>query len=426
MGKSRLIALVDCNSFYASCERVFRPDLINRPIAVLSNNDGCVVAMSAELKKLGIGRGIPWFQVKNFCEKNNVAVFSSNYALYQDLSNRIFSILQKESPGSIEQYSIDEAFVHWNEALADPASAADSIIKKIKQQTGVPVSIGMARSRTLSKLANHRAKKGGETQQRGFFHLTKQKEDSFLQETDVSEIWGIGRQKSKFLKSHGILNAFQLRECDDSWIAKKLSIVTLRTVKELRGEDAVLDEDLNAPRKGIISSRSFSRPITCQSELFEAIALYCARAVEKLTSQGSLAGEVWVSIGGNRFAEHFYSSSTTRQFSSPTDYLPDITAAAREAFLSIYRDGERYVKAGVGLFHLSEASLRQGELFGSANEVRDELQPEIDQINKRFKQFSPSTVLRPLSCGIDAGWQMKRNMLSPRYTTCWDELAVVK
>ena len=408
---------MDCNSFYASCERVFRPDLKNRPIAVLSNNDGCIVAMSSELKKMGVQRGEPYFKVKAKLKREGVVVFSSNYTLYQDLSNRVFSILKEYAPIGVEIYSIDEAFFFFDETKVDSGKLANEIIFQIKKQTGIPVSIGIATTKTLAKIANSKAKNSSTSC--FIFPDDKIGREKFLETVLVSKIWGIGRSSAKFLNNYAILNAKQFIECDDLWVKEKLTIRALRTVRELRGDCAVLSEDIISIRKGFFSSKSFSRALSCYKDMQHAVSLYATKAVEKMQKQGSICSEVYVMLSTNRFKSDYYNASTIRRFSSPTNYLPDIIKSAHNALYEIYRDEKYYVKVGVGLSKLTKPEDRESFLFDKDDfNKQSNLQYNVDKLNNRFGQGA----LFVLSANPQSDWSMKRNYLSPRYITRWAEL----
>ena len=276
-----LFALADCNNFYASCERVFNPKLAGRPAIVLSNNDGCVVARSNEAKALGIAMGVPAFQIRHLIRKHDVQVFSSNYALYGDLSQRVMETLQQFSP-EVEVYSIDEAFLNLsgftNINLTDYGRR---IRATVKQWTGIPVSVGIAETKTLAKIANHVAKRTEGTD--GVFDFTAWPDrDSVLARVLVEEVWGIGPNYARLLTQHGITTALGLRDADDHWIQKQMGVVGLRTVHELRGISCLPLEQCPPPKQGITCSRSFGRPVTTLAEMREAVAAYTARAAEKL------------------------------------------------------------------------------------------------------------------------------------------------
>jgi DNA polymerase V len=410
-------ALVDCNSFYASCEKVFRPDLKRKPVLVLSNNDGCVVAMSGEAKSLGIPRGIPLFKVEQYIRKYDIEVFSSNYALYFDLSTRIMNILATFSR-EMEIYSVDEAFlVLEGENQND---YAELIRRTVMTWTGVPVSVGIGPTKTLAKAASRRAKNSPH----GYFDCTQTDRNEFLSALEVGDIWGIGRQYKTFLNSKGIHNALKLTEQSDSWVKKNLTMVGLRTKWELEGRPSIDMETVPPSKKGILSSKSFSYPVTEFIDLREAAADYCTTASEKLRKQNSVCRYVNISLSTNYFRkdEKQYSNAATIELTVPSSYTPDIISAAQNGLERIYRKGFKYKKITIYLTGIEEEKRGQLDLFVKEDPRKYEIMKSVDRINKRYGR----NTVNCMSKRETSGWQMKREKLSPLYTTRWKDLPVVK
>ncbi len=413
-----MVGLVDCNSFYASCERIFRPDIGSRPVVVLSNNDGCIIAMDRKAKESGIKRGTPYFQVKADLAAAQAAVFSSNYALYQDISNRIMEILNRHVK-SIETYSIDEAFLFLNDNRIPLEELGRLIREDVSLSTGVPVSIGFGRTKTLAKIANRLAKNRPDTG--GIYHLREEEETQVLASVNVLDIWGVGRRKTAFLLRHGIRTALQLREAPDYWVRKHLTTTSLNTVWELRGRPSIQEELKTPSKQMILSSLSFSRPVRDAETLEEAVSRYAATAVRKLTAQRSEAAGVTVFIHTHRYKEPFFSGSREIVFERPTAYLPDIIRCAIGGLRSVYRPGYDYIKAGVCLFGIDTAERYQYNLF---SEERDEKRRMTEAVREISGRFGPQAICSGMS-GLSGDWVMQRRMLSPCYTTRWSDLPVV-
>jgi DNA polymerase V len=411
-----MIALVDCNNFYVSCERVFNPKLEGRSVVVLSNNDACVVARSNEVKALGVKMGTPLFQMRPLIQKHQIQVFSSNYALYGDLSRRVMETLGLFTP-DLEVYSIDEAFLCLVGQSYETVS--QNIRQIIRQWTGIPVSVGVASTKTLAKVANHQAK-----QQEGVCVL--QDPAPVLAELPVSEVWGIGRRLTQHLEVHGITTALHLREADLALIRQLLGIVGVRTVLELRGVSCLPLELCPQPRKSCCVSRGFGRHVESLAELKEAVATYGARAAAKLRRDGRVAQTLQVFITTNRFRpqEPQYANSETLLLPYPTNDTPTIVQMALRVTEHLYRPGYRYHKAGVMLLDLSPMAISQGNLF--VDEARREragrLMAAIDSLNQ---QFGVGTV-RWAAEGLQQNWEMRSEMRSPRFTTRWNELVLAE
>ena len=416
------IALIDCNSFYASCERVFNPKLLGKPIVVLSNNDGCIITRSTEAKALGIKMGEPYFKVKNVIKKNNVKVFSSNYALYGDMSQRVMEILLGFSP-DVEIYSIDEAFLSLKGFKNyELLTYCKHIRKTIKQWAGIPVSIGVGSTKTLSKIANHLAKKNNAYE--GVCILKKkEKINEALQETEIEDVWGIGRSLSKFLKKYNVCNAKQFALLDRGWVRKNMGVVGERIQLELNGVSCLGIELLPSPQKSCCVSRSFSRPVEKIEELKESIAHYASRVAEKIREEDLIAQSMSVFVLTNHFnkKEKQYSNSIKLQLDYPTSDSKLIVKRAVEGIKRIYKNGYRYKKAGIILYELHNSSSVRG-LLDYDRPRTDSLMKSLDEINYRYG----SSTLRLAAEGIRKDWQMRRKKVSPYYTTSFDQLMIVK
>ena len=421
----KCFALVDCNNFYASCEKLFRPDLKHRPVVVLSNNDGCVVARSKEVKQLGIKMGVPFFKLREEIERYGIVAFSSNYALYADLSNRVMTTLEELAP-NIEIYSIDEAFLDLT-GVGHSCSLyqfGQQVRETIAQWVGISVGVGIAPTKTLAKLANYAAKKYPATH--GVVDLTeKTRQRSLMAITPVEEIWGIGRQLSSQLNSIGIDTALKLAEVEPAWIKKQFNVVLERTVRELNGQSCLALSDVEPLKKQIISSRSFSERITKKQDMCEAIASYAARATEKLRQQKQYARSLTIFIRTNPFSptEPYYSNSATFKFETPTDDTRDMLDKTHVLLDMIWKEGYRYMKGGIMLNDFYDSGAFQPDLFAIHSTKRHSkaLMQILDEINHSGKGkvwFAGE--------GITQKWSMKREYLSPAYTTQWDDLPHVK
>jgi DNA polymerase V len=439
-----VFGLIDADSFYVSCERAFQPALEGKPVVVLSNNDGNIVARSRESKALGITMGMPFFKAKPIIEKHNVTWFSSNYTLYGDVSRRVFDTIDRFVP-SLEHYSIDEAFVHFDgdHRVAD----AHEIKRTVRKWTGIPVSIGIGPTKVLAKVASHIAKKHPEYG--GVVDLSGDDKDDYLKDFDVADLWGIGPQYAKFLKSDGeendqqpdlwqasglepvlrkqkIETALELKRCSDSWVRKHLTIKGLRLVWELRGISCLPLEVFEKPRKGLCCSRSFGRPVVTIDDLSEAVAMHCARGGEKLRRQRLAASHLTVFISTSRFRQNpdeIYSAAASWQLPYPTSYTPVIVAAAQALLNCIYKSGFVYHKAGVFLTDIvADLERQQSLLLRIDDERRVSLMEAVDQINRKHGRYS----VRPLSMGLQRGWEIRREHLSGRYTTRLEEILKVK
>ncbi len=420
-------ALVDCNNFYASCERVFNPRLQGRPIVVLSNNDGCIVARSNEAKALGIGMGKPFFQCRDVIGKHRVHVFSSNYALYGSMSERVMATLAQFTP-EMEIYSFDESFLYLSgcdhlSEYNDLTEYARTIRTTVMRWTGIPVSIGVARTKTLAKIANRLAKKSAGA--KGVFNLIDSPYiDQVLEQVRVFDIWGIGKQNGKKLREKGVLNAKQLRDIDDNLIRKQMGVVGLRLVYELRGISCLSLETRPPPRKGIISSRSFGRKIESLEELKEAVTAYVTNAAAKLREQNLAARLLTVFLTTNPYSKSDgqYSNSIVVRLPAATNNTAELIHRAMRGVERIYKKSFRYKKAGVMLDELIPADQIQGTLFDYSNVERDKkLMETFDEVNTTMG----SGTLKYATQGSTQPWSGRCKNRSPRYTTSWKELVNV-
>ncbi len=421
--KARIFALVDCNCFYVSCERVFNPALEKKPVIVLSNNDGCAVSLSREAKALGITVGTPFFQIADIVKKHKIKVFSSNYALYGDMSRRVMETLSEFSP-DMEIYSIDESFLAFEGLNLDLEQYGRVIKNRVKRHTGIPVSVGIGPTKTLAKLANHLAKK--DARYDGVLDLCgRQDIDGFLERVKVEDVWGIGRRYTRKLNMRGIETALQLKNLADDWVRKNLGgIVGLRLVEELRGHSCLALEQVSPPKQQIMCGRVFGRPVETREELEEAVSTYVTRASERLRGQRSHASVVSVFIATNRYKknEPQYGNFATYRLPIQTSYTPEIIDCALKLLRIIFRQDFRYKRVGIMLSGLVPENEVQANLFlPKPSDKRDKLMKAVDHINGQWYR----SMIYTASCGIKQGWKMRRELLSNRYTTSWDELLTI-
>lgn len=441
-----LFALVDCNNFYASCERLFRPDLARRPIVVLSNNDGCIVSRSAEAKALGIPMGEPEFKARAFLKKHHVAVFSSNYALYGDISQRVMNTLESLVP-RVEQYSIDEAFLRLDSTLvANAADMAACLRQRVWQWTGIQVSVGIAPTRTLAKIASSLAKKSSGICCMGF---DIQEQERLLQDFPVEAVWGIGRKQAAKCRARALTTALHLKEADDLWLKQHLTISGLQTALELRGIACLGMSNSPPPRKTLVSSRSFGSKVKDRASLEEALSTFAARAGERLRRAGLVAAGMTVHIRTSRHVEVGYLDKCTQiLFTSPTADTLQLIKAVQNGLDSLYSPGYEYAKAGVMLFGLEALDHIQGNLLSftldtnteveqnkrttNGEKPRRALHAALDAINYRYGKQTlvygaeGATKNAALVEGKQAPWHMRQQYRSPRATTNWDELPQAK
>lgn len=417
MSASPIIALVDCNNFYVSCERVFAPRLEHKPVIVLSNNDGCVVSRSNEAKALGIGMAVPEFSVRQIIKKHGVQVLSSNYALYADMSQRVMEVLEGFCP-DLEQYSIDEAFLSLEGFRSkDLLGYAQSIRTTVKQWTGIPVSIGIAETKTLAKVAGRIAKR------EGVFDLLTCDREAYLESLPVGDVWGIGPAHAKFLDQHGIKTALQLRQADNQFIKKHMGVVGVRLVMELRGVFCLELDQCPSPKKGITCSRAFSRMLLSLEELEEAVSSYATRAAEKLRAEGLTVRRLSVFLKTNEFKDvPQHNESSTIKLTMATDTTHELIRSALTCLRKVYRRGFEYRKAGVMFTELVPRGQVQADLFDIQNRGRArKLMTALDSVNGRFG----SGTLHYASSGIERTWKTQFHKRSPGYTTDWNQLPLV-
>ena len=422
---SQIFALVDCNNFYASCERLFRPDLAGKPVLVLSNNDGCVVARSAETKALGIKMGVPVFQIKDLIRQHNIQVFSSNYPLYADLSSRVMRTLETLAP-RVEVYSIDEAFLDLTgiESVCGLEDFGRQVKSTVEQWTGISVCIGIAPTKTLAKLANHAAKKYPATG--GVVDLTsKERQKKLLALTPVGDIWGVGKKLTHRLENLGVHSALELAQSSPERIRKQFSVMLERTLYELNGVPCLEVEEVAPHKQQIISSRSFGRLITRLDDMKQAIAQYTARAAEKLRAEQQQAKVLTVFIQTNRFKQsrNSYSNSATGQLAIPSSDTRVLTTLAMQLLQGIWKDGYQYNKGGVMLADFYDQHALQTHLFDDAQQTAtsNKLMAAVDSINN--SGLGKVFLARQ---GMNNTWSMRRKYLSPAYTTQWSDLPKVK
>jgi len=432
-GNSRRIALVDANSFYCSAERIFRPDLEGVPLVVLSNNDGCVVARSSEVKALGVAMGTPWFQMKDLARQHRIQAFSSNYTLYGDISRRFMAVLGRfVPPDEQEVYSIDESFLDFtHQPQLDLTDTGRMIRDQVRQWTGLPVCVGFGPTKTLAKFANNAAKKqpawGGVCD---LTALTDRERWEVLGQFPVRDVWGIGGRLSVQLRELGINTAGDLARVDPKRARERWGVVMERTIQELTGTSCVAWENQPPPKQQIIASRSFAGPLYTVEQLAEPIRFHMARAAEKLRQQGSAAGRLGVFLETNRFRPQDPQYHPTRSLPLPqsTDDTAVLTTWAIALLRSVFREGYRYVKAGVMLDDLRPRSVQQGSLFGAAPPEQDlrreTLMGVLDRANTKWGRGTMGVG----SAGVkdQSGWMMNRENLSPCYTTSWADVRAVR
>ncbi|MEX5545928.1 translesion error-prone DNA polymerase V subunit UmuC [Pseudomonas simiae] len=418
-----VFALIDCNSFYASCERVFRPDLAKTPIVVLSNNDGCVIARSYDAKPF-VKMGQPYFQIKDHLRRHGVVAFSSNYALYGDMSERVMTIIESMVP-ALEVYSIDEAFADLTGVPGDLSAFGRHMRSTLFKRTGIPVGVGIARTKTLAKLANHTAKRllditGGVVDLCDPF-----KRDWTLRNTDVGEVWGIGRRMKAHLEVMGINTAMDLAKADPWMLRQKFSVVIEKTARELSGTPCLELGEADPPKQEICCSRMFGTRLTQIEPIKEAVATYTQRAAEKLRAQNSLCKKIRVSIRTGMFnpEEAKYANGALVELPYPTNDVRLMTKAATEAVNRLYRPGFKYSKAEVLLIDLRQPGEFTDDLFAHSQPVMaDKVMSVLDEINGRWGKG----VLRVASVPVAPGWAMRRELMSQSYTTKMDQLWTVK
>jgi len=419
MPSDQVFALIDCNSFYASCERVFRPDLAKTPIVVLSNNDGCVIARSYDAKPF-VKMGEPYFQCKDTLRRHGIVAFSSNYALYGDMSERVMSLIESMVPAA-EVYSIDECFADLSGVPGDLTQFGRQVRAKVLKCTGIPVGVGIARTKTLAKLANHTAKRL-QQQTGGVVDICDPfKRDWVLRNTEVKEVWGIGRRMTAHLEAMGIRTAMDLAKADPWTLRQKFSVVVEKTARELGGTPCLELEEAAPPKQEICCSRMFGNRLTDLAPIKQAVATYVGRAAEKLRAQGSVCKRMRVSIRTGMFNpdEAKYAKGALIELPYPTNDTLLLTRAATEAVERVYREGFRYSKAEVLLMDLRQPGEFTDDLFAVTQPVAcDRLMSVLDEINGRYGRGT----MRSASVPRTPDWGMRREMMSRSYTTRIDQL----
>tara|TARA_R110002094_G_scaffold63029_8_gene73418 strand:- start:3477 stop:4733 length:1257 start_codon:yes stop_codon:yes gene_type:complete len=416
-----MFALVDCNSCYASCEQIFRPDLRGKPVIVLSNNDGCIIARSKEAKALGIPDLHAYFKVKQLIKRHRVAVFSSNFRLYDDISQRVMDTLRHFSP-NIEIYSIDEMFLDFAGMNHPLHNYGQTIKQTLWKQVRMPVSVGIAPSKTLAKLANYAAKNIQKCQ--GVCLLdSPHKLQWLLPRVPVTKVWGVGLRTGKKLADLSIYTAGDLAISNPKTIRRHFSVCLERTIEELNGKVCLELEDIPPDKKQIYCSRSFGEKPSELDPLLQAVGLYACRATEKLRAQQHLVLSIHVFIHTSPYQPNYYSNSTVVKLPYPTDDSRVITASAKQAVRSLYRPGHKYLKSGVGLIELVPKKYQQQDIFqASQGKSADTLMKTLDDINRRYGQGSAFLAGE----GIRKRWPMRQEHRSPCYTTNWNDLPIAK
>ena len=430
-----MFALVDGNNFYVSCERAFRPSLKKRPVVVLSNNDGCAIARSNEAKALGIRMGAPWFECRQLAEEHGVVALSANFVLYGDMSDRMMSVAAGLGPGQ-EIYSIDESFIDLTGVHGDLTDRARRVRERVLQWTGIPTGIGIASTKTLAKLANHIAKSADRkpgsypaefARVCNLANLPAADLDTMLQATDVGEVWGVGRRIADQLRDGGVLTVLDLVRLDPATVRRRWSVVLERTVRELQGQQCITLEEQPSPKKEIAFTRSFGGAVTELEDLVAAVTRFASGAAVKLRAQGSKAGQLQVFAHTSAFRPGpKYSRSLILPLRRPTDDSVVLVNAAVRGIEAIYRPGFNFAKAGVVLLDLQDGGIEQGELdLELEPEARGNLMGTLDKLNDRYGRGTVTLASAGVK-GPQRQYEMKQNLLTPRYTTCWDDLPVAK
>lgn len=418
-----MFALIDCNNFYVSCERAFQPDLQNKAGVVLSNNDGCVIARSQEAKDLGVRMGAPYFQLRD--THKDVWVRSSNYPLYHDMMLRVTSIIRNFFPNQ-EIYSIDECFCDLTGYdYLDPEQLAIELRAEILKCTCIPVCIGIARTKTLSKIANRMAKKKTDN---GVYFLNTKEEENTLQNTEIGDVWGIGRHHAKRLLAIGVVNAYQFINLPASYVQKQMTIVGLRMWRELKGESCIPMEYIRETKKGIGTSRSFGRPETDLNVMLEAVATYASIAALKLRDQDSICGKVEVYTHTSRFvpdSDKYFSAAMDLKLPTFTSSTAELIKVAKYLLKKIFKPGYRYQKVGIMLTDIRPNSEVQQSLFDKNAETRTKMIDAL-KVMDRLNQRNGRDMVRLAASGYERKWTMKQNFLSKKYTTDSREVMIVK
>ena len=417
-----MFALVDCNNFYASCQRVFEPHLIGKPVVILSNNDGCVIARSNEAKALGIPMGAPAFEFKKLFEDNNVFVYSSNYALYGDMSSRVMNILSTFTP-EIEVYSIDEAFLKFKGfELFDLNEYGKNIQKTVTKNTGIPISVGFAPTKALAKVANKIAKKFPERTKSVYVIDNEEKRIKALKWTKIEDVWGIGRKHTKRLQAKGIFNAYQFTQLPDDWVRKEMAIVGLRLKHELEGKPT-LDLETPKSKKMIATTRSFEKSLTKFEDISERVSTFTASCSEKLRRQNSHCNMIMVFVITNyhRKDQPQYSRNIVINTDFPTNSTIELNHYAQIGLKAIFKEGYNYKKAGVIVMGLTPNNETQLSFFNASNPKHQPLMSVVDKLNKSYGKNK----IKFGNQSLDRQWKMKQEKLSKSYTTRIDEIITI-
>ena len=420
--KIQQLALVDCNNFYVSCERVFRPDLTNTPLVALSNNDGCIISRSNEAKALGIKMGQPWFEVKALAQEHGVLALSSNYALYADMSNRVMNILHEFTPHQ-EVYSIDESFLDLT-GTPRLRDVSYEIKQRVMQWVGIPVCVGIGPTKTLAKLANHIAKK--HPRSKGVFNfndLNERQKDTLLNKIGVGEVWGIGRRLSERLAAYNVHTVQDLKLAHTATLRAQFGVVIEKTQRELREHPCIELTEVEAAKKQIISSRSFGEMVTDLSVLRDALSLFTANACQKLRAQDSHASMIQVFLCTNRFRRELpqYNPSISIPLPQPSNDTLEINRWVDYLAGKIFKLGYQYKKAGIMLSEISPSTHRQFDLWEPQEQTNPSLMRTLDAINDRFGRKTVTVSTQ----GAYKNWQMKQERKSPDYTTNWKSVPFV-
>ena len=418
-----MYALVDCSNFYASCQRVFEPHLIGKPVVILSNNDGCVIARSNEAKALGIPMGAPAFEYKKLFEQHNVFVYSSNYALYGDMSSRVMNILSTYTP-EIEIYSIDEAFLKFKGFdLFNLEEYGIQIQRTVTKNTGIPISVGFAPTKALAKVANKIAKKFPERTKSVYVIDTEEKRIKALKWTKIEDVWGIGRKHTKRLQAKQIFNAFQFTQLPDEWVRKEMAVVGLRLKHELEGKPT-LNLEMPKSKKMIATTRSFEKPMTKLEDMAERVATFTASCAQKLRKQNSHCNMIMVFVHTNYFRKDQpqYSRNIVIKTDFPTNSTIELNHYAQIGLKAIFKEGYHYKKAGVIVMGLTPNNETQLSLFNTSNPKHQPLMSVIDKLNQSYG----TNKIKFATQSLGRQWKMRQEKLSPSFTTKLQEIITIK
>jgi DNA polymerase V len=416
-----IYALVDCNNFYVSCERVFNPKLEGRPVIILSSNDGCAIARSNEAKECGVKMAQPLYQFTDIVEKHDIQVLSANFHLYIDMSNRVMQVLADMAPEA-QKYSVDECFLDITGMTDDLDEYGQMVQAKVKQWTGIPVGVGIAETKTLSKVANRIAKVSRKTG--GVLNLVPlQWQAKALERTEVGDVWGIGKQFAKKLNRNGVKTALDLIDQPDRWVRKEMGVGALKTVRELRGEDCIGFESIPQPKQTTLVSKSFGQSVTELDDLINAVSVFATSAAADIRKSNLVSSTVSVFMETNRFSNGpQYAPSQAVELSPATNNTKHIVRAAIQGVKDIYRDGFKFKKAGVMLLDLNDADHAPQSLFDQHDPKDEKLIEAFDQINR---QLGPGSINFG-TAGQSSGWSSNSAYRSPRYTTEWGDIPLVK